>query len=137
MTTSQVTTRDGTVHIRLGDHHVPVPDQLGIILTDLTRAGRSHAATGSPATTPWLFPGSMPGQPITPNWLSQRLRALGIHARTARRATLTDLAAQLPAAVLADRLHLAPGTAVRWMHEAGADWTRYAAHIARTRNHQP
>jgi hypothetical protein len=54
-----------------------------------------------------------------------------------RRATLTDLAAHLPAAVLADLLHLAPGTAVRWMREAGGDWTRYAAELARNRNHQP
>ena len=31
-----------------------------------------------------------------------------------RRAALTDLAAQLPAAVLADLLHLSPRTAVHW-----------------------
>ena len=54
-----------------------------------------------------------------------------------RRAALIDLAAQLPAAVLADCLNLSPGTAVRWMHQAGADWNRYAADIARTRDHQP
>jgi hypothetical protein len=40
-----------------------------------------------------------------------------------RRATLTDLAA----AVLADLLHLAPATAVRWMRQAGGDWSGYAA----------
>ena len=54
----------------------------------------------------------------------------------ARRATLTDLAARMPAAVLADLLHLAPGTAVRWAHQAGADWNRYATDLARTRAHQ-
>ena len=27
--------------------------------------------------------------------------------------------------------------AVRWMHQAGGDWNRYAAQIARTPNHQP
>ena len=32
---------------------------------------------------------------------------------------------------------LSPGTAVRWMHQAGADWNRYAADIARSRDHQP
>ena len=46
---------------------------------------------------------------------------------------MTDLAAQLPAAVLADLLNITPDTAVRWMHQAGADWNRYAAEIARTR----
>jgi hypothetical protein len=43
----------------------------------------------------------------------------------------------MPAAVLADLLGLHPTTAVKWMHQAGADWTRYAAELARDRNHQP
>jgi hypothetical protein len=34
-------------------------------------------------------------------------------------------------------LNLAPTTAVRWMHEAGADWTRYAAELARDDDPQP
>ena len=79
----------------------------------------------------------MPGRPITASRLGERLRALGIRAMPGRRAALIDLAAQLlPAAVLADSLNLSPGTAVRWMHQAGSDWNRYAADIARTRNHQ-
>lgn len=137
MTTSQVTSRGGTIFVRFGRHDAPVPGPLGVILTELTRTGRSHAGTGSPATTPWLFPGGLPGRPITAARLGQRLRALGIYAMAGRRAALTDLAAQLPAAVLADLLNLAPGTAVHWMHEAGADWNRYAADLARSRNHQP
>ena len=137
MTTGQITTRDGQVLVRFGQHEVPVPDSLGQILTDLIAAGRSHTGTGSPITSPWLFPGGMPGQPITPSRLGERLRALGIQAMPGRRAALIDLAAQLPAAVLADCLNLSPGTAVRWMHQAGADWNRYAADIARSRDHQP
>ena len=137
MTTSQIITRDGQVLVRFGQHEVPVPDSLGQILTDLIRAGRSHTGTGSPATSPWLFPGGMPGQPITPSRLGERLRAIGVRAMPGRRAAMTDLAAQLPAAVLADLLNITPDTAVRWMHQAGADWNRYAAEIARTRNHQP
>jgi site-specific recombinase XerC len=137
MTTDQITTRDGQVLVRFGQHEVPVPDSLAQILTDLIRTGRSHTGTGSPITSPWLFPGGMPGQPITPSQLGERLRALGIRALPGRRAALIDLAAQLPAAVLADCLNLSPGTAVRWMHQAGADWNRYAAGIARSRDHQP
>jgi hypothetical protein len=79
----------------------------------------------------------MPGQPITASRLGERLRAIGVRALPGRRAAMTDLAAQLPAAVLADLLNIAPDTAVRWMHQAGAGWNRYAAQIARTRNHQP
>jgi integrase len=137
MTTDQIITRDGPVLVRFGQHEVPVPDSLARILTDLIAAGRSHTGTGSPIISPWLFPGGMPGQPITPSRLGERLRALGIRAMPGRRAALIDLAAQLPAAILADSLNLSPGTAVRWMHQAGADWNRYAADIARSRDHQP
>lgn len=137
MTTGQIITRNSQVLIRFGQHEVPVPDSLGQILTDLIRGGRSHTGTGSPITSPWLFPGGMPGRPITPSQLGERLRALGVRAMPGRRAALIDLAAQLPAAVLADSLNLSPGTAVRWMHQAGADWNRYAADLARSRDHQP
>jgi hypothetical protein len=63
------------------------------------------------------------------------------YERAARRgqgaagAALIGLAAQLPAAILADTLNLSAGTAVRWMHLAGADWNRYAADLARSRDH--
>jgi hypothetical protein len=49
---------------------------------------------------------------------------------------LTDLAARIPAAVLADLLSLAPTTAVKWMRQAGGDWSGYAAELAKARNHQ-
>jgi integrase len=137
MTTSQITTRGDTVLVRFGHHDVPVPEPLGTILTQLTRAGRTHTGTGSPLTTSWLFPGGLPGRPITASRLSQRLNILGIYAMAGRRATLTDLAAQMPAAVLADLLRLSPGTAVRWMRQAGGDWTGYAADLARTPHHRP
>ena len=137
MTTSQITIRDGTVLVRFGNHDIPVPEPLGVILTELIRTGRTHTGTGSPLTTPWLFPGGLPGQPVTASRLGQRLNTLGIYAMAGRRATLTDLAAHLPAAVLADLLHMAPGTAVRWMHQAGGDWSGYAAELARTPHHQP
>ena len=137
MTTSQITSRGDTVLVRFGDHDVPVPEPLGVILTELICAGRTHTGTGSPATTRWLFPGGLPGQPITPARLGSRLRTVGVHAMAGRRAALTDLAARMPAAILADLLHLAPTTAVRWMRQAGGDWSRYAAELARTPHHRP
>ena len=96
MTTSQITIRDGTVLVRFGDHDVPVPEPLGVILTELIRTGRTHTGTGSPLTTPWLFPGGLPGRPVTASRLGQRLNTLGIYAMAGRRATLTDLAAHCP-----------------------------------------
>ena len=89
-----------------------------------------------PALLTWAAAGAVngnvvctPGPPITPARLAGRLRALGIPVQAARRAALTGLATQLPAAVLADILGLQPGTAVRWMRDAGADRNRYAADL--------
>jgi hypothetical protein len=131
MTTSQVTHREGETLVLLGRHEVPAPGPLASTIRDLAGNGRSHRGAGSPATTGWLFPGHLPGRPITPSRLGERLRAIGIYAQPGRRAALLDLAAQMPAAVLADALGLHQTTAAKWMHQAGGDWSRYAADLAR------
>jgi len=136
MTTSQVTRRGIETFLQLGRHDVPVPGPLASAVLQLISCGRSHRGAGSPPATTWLFPGHLPGRPITPARLGERLRAMGIYAQTGRRAALLDLAAQLPAAVLADLLGLHETTAAKWMHQAGGDWSRYAAELAR-RPHQP
>jgi hypothetical protein len=136
LTISQVTRRDADVHIRLGKHDVPVPPALGAILDTLITDGKPYTGTGTPPAGKWLFPGLLPGQPITAERLSARLNAIGIPVRAARRAALTGLAAQVPAAVLADTLGVHPTTAVSWAHDAGSNWNRYAAELARNRDHQ-
>ncbi|MGH4012094.1 MAG: hypothetical protein ACRDTH_28710 [Pseudonocardiaceae bacterium] len=138
MTTDHIIHRDDDeVSVRFGRHDVPVPPPLGALLLQLIHHGKSHVGVGSPPDSRWLFPGGLPGRPITASRLADRLRKLGIHTQAGRRAALLDLAIQLPAAVLADLLNLHTTTAVKWTHQAGGDWTRYAAEIARTRNHQP
>ena len=136
LTVSQVTRHGDDVHIQLGKHDIPVPPALGAILLTLIADGKPNTGTGSPAPGKWLFPGLLPGQPITPERLSARLNAIGIPVRPARRAALTDLAAQVPAAVLADALGIHPTTAVHWTRDAGSDWNRYAAELVRNRNHR-
>ncbi len=137
MTTGQVTRRDGETFIRFGRHDVPVPGPLADAVLQLISDGRSYRGVGSPSATAWLFPGHLPGRPITPARLGERLRRIGVYAQTGRRAALLDLAAQLPAAVLADLLGLHQTTAAKWMHQAGGDWSRYAAELARSHPHQP
>jgi hypothetical protein len=137
MTTSQVTRHGEDVYVSFGRHEIPVPGPLGDLLLRLLRDGKPHTGVGSPAGSQWLFPGGIPGRPITPSALAERLRKLGIPTQAGRRAALMDLAAQLPAAVLADLLNMHTTTAAKWMHEAGGDWSRYAAQIIRPRNHQP
>jgi hypothetical protein len=111
--------------IRLGRHDVPVPGSLASTITQLITDGRTHRGVGSPQQATWLFPGHLPGRPITPATLGERLRALGIYAQPGRRAAL-----------LADLLGLHENTAAKWMHQAGGDWSRYAAELAR-HPHQP
>lgn len=54
-------------------------------------------------------------------------RGLGIDARAARRAAQQQLAAAVPAVVLAEMLGVAIRTSVVWVHAAGGDWVNYAA----------
>jgi hypothetical protein len=139
LTISQITRHaDGEdVTIQLGQHDVPVPEPLGRLLLTLAADGKPWTGIGSPANREWLFPGLLPGRPITPARLAERLRAIGVPVLAARRAALISLAAQMPAAVLADLLGLQPATAVKWRRQAGADWNNYAAELARERNHKP
>lgn len=137
MTTEQVTIRDQQVFLRLGHQDINVPEPLAGLLLALTRQPHRYLGVGSPNPSKWLFPGMQPGRPLTAARLGERLRSLGIRAQPGRRSAMTHLAAQLPAAVLADLLNLAPTTAVRWVRDAGGDWSRYAAELARAGDHQP
>jgi hypothetical protein len=138
MTRDQITRHDdGTVTLRLGRGDITVPEPLAGLLLELLAHGRPYVGVGSPTDSPWLFPGMQPGRPLTAAQLGNRLRRLGIYAIAARRATMTQLAATLPAAVLSDLLQIAPTTAVHWVNQAGGDWNRYAAELARDHIHQP
>lgn len=127
MTIDAITTSN-PVTIRFGTHPVIVPNPLATHLTTLTTTGRTHhIGIGSTAPSPWLFPGHLPGRPITANQLGRRLAVFGIDARAARRAAQHHLAAQIPAVVLAEMLGITINTAVDWVHAAGGDWANYAA----------
>ena len=75
----------------------------------------------------WLFPGRVPGQPIDNHSLTNRLNRHGISARPARNGALMALAADLPAAIIADLLGMHINTAIRWVRYAGRDWAEYLA----------
>lgn len=55
------------------------------------------------------------------------LGKLGIDCRAECRVALLQLASEIPAAVLADMLNLAPSTAAKWVEWAGGNWTGYVA----------
>lgn len=128
MTVDAITTTDTDVSVRFGTQALVVPEPLATHVTALTATGRAHhVGIGSTTPSRWLFPGHLPGRPITASQLGQRLGAFGVDARAARRAAQLQLAAQVPAVVLAEMLGVTINTATDWVHTAGGDWANYAA----------
>ena len=138
ITRDQITRHDnGSLTLRFGTDPATIPEPLAELIRNLLDTGRPYSGIGSPAHTPWLFPGLNPGQPLSAARLGVRLATLGIDGRASRRAALLHLAAQLPAAVLSELLGYSNSAAVTWVHDAGGDWSRYAADLAQQRDHQP
>lgn len=132
LTNDQITTSANTVSVLFGRHAIELPAPLDQLVTTLAATRRRpHTSIGAPTTSPWLFPGHLPGRPITAGRLGARLGALGIDARAARRSALIQLATELPAPVLADSLGIKITTASDWVKSAGGDWANYAAATAR------
>ena len=90
-----------------------------------------HAALGDQATSPWLFPGGRPGQPISAYQLAERMRRLGLRPAHSRTTALFGPSTELPAAVLARLLGIHTKVAVAWQQACAGDWTRYAADYSR------
>jgi hypothetical protein len=110
-----------TVSILLGTTPITVPEPLAGHLRDL-HAGHRGPSTANLPTSSWLFPSrTAKGRPLNPQNLSDRLARLGVDAAEARAAARFHLAAQIPAAVLADLLGISIGTAERWADLAGRD----------------
>ncbi|MEO5724943.1 MAG: hypothetical protein ABIQ39_05685 [Ilumatobacteraceae bacterium] len=131
ITIDTITTTDTDVTIRFGALALTIPEPLATHVTALISTGRTdHVGIGSITPSRWLFPGHLPGRPITANRLGQRLGAYGIDARAAKKAAQLQLATEVPAVVLAEILGIAITTAVDWFHAAGGDWANYAATTA-------
>ena len=133
LSVDDVVTEDDAVYVRFGTTKTIAPEPFGRLLVALAEGERSCTGVGSPSQSHWLFPGLHAGRPLHPSSLGLRLRHLGITTMSGRRAALMHLASQLPAAVLAETLHLHPTTAVKWTSIAGGDWSSYAAKVARER----
>ena len=137
MTRAQVRDHGTVLTVRFGRHDATIPKPLAGFIRDQLAAPRRHHSLGAPPDMRWLFPGHLPGRPITAARLGERLGKLGIDGQAARRAALLQLGAQVPAAVLSDLLGITTATAAGWAHAAGGDWSRYAAALAQTRPHGP
>lgn len=128
---SDVIEDEDDVFVTFGRERVLMPEPLASLLRRLPWRRQVGPSGKMPGASEWLFPGRQAGRHLHPEHLRSRLAALGIDCRASRNAALLQLAAHVPAAVLADTLNLHPTTATRWVKTAGGDWTRYAAARAR------
>ncbi len=81
--------------------------------------GSSHPAT---ATSTCRRRAALLGRPQR-----SRDRRLGIEPRTTRLAALTQLASEIPPAILANAIGINARTATQWATTTGGDWAAYAA----------
>jgi hypothetical protein len=131
LTLEHIDRNDNGVGLRLGTRPILLPEPLAALVLDVAASRRGHAVLGNQGSSPWLFPGGQPGRPLSASRLAERLRALGIHASTARSAALLQLATELPAAVIARMLGVHIKVAVEWQRAASGDWASYAAEYSR------
>lgn len=124
---------DGTTWLQMTHHRLPLPTAVAALLRDQRDHG-TGAAMLARDEHQWLFPGGLPGRPAR-DGLYRALRAhLPVHLRRARSAALAALAADIPAAVLAQLLDLNINTAITWANYAQHDWTAYLHARTTTRN---
>ena len=115
-------------YLTTGEHPILLPPRLGAIMRELADRPPTRLMIHHGSDAPrWLFPGRVPGQPIDNHSLTNRLNRHGISARPARNGALMALAADLPAAIIADLLGMHINTAIRWVRYAGRDWADYLA----------
>jgi hypothetical protein len=131
LTTSHIQTAGTQVTIRLGQAPVTLPAPVATLTRQYLASHRGRAATGAGTPSPWLFPGGQPGRPISASHLGQRLKTIGIHPALTRSTALFQLAAELPAGILARMLGVHINVAVAWQHASAGDWTTYAADLSR------
>lgn len=112
---NQVHTKDGVTYLTLRDHDMALPPNS----CRIARATASSDPALHPAVEPLtpdrlLFPGRTPDRPVDSGGFGKRLKRSGLTIRGGRNTGLIGLAAELPAAVLADLLAIDIVTATRW-----------------------
>ena len=101
----------------------------------IARAGRALLDQARVALLGTLRPDGSPRiSPVEPYFadgLTRRLNALGIRPGPDRSTALFQLAAEIPAAILARTLDISTKAAVTWQRHAAGDWITYAADVSR------
>jgi hypothetical protein len=129
LTHDAIEQRADGVSLRLGSSPVQLPERVARLVVEL-RDRPLPTSTQVRGEHAWLFPGLVPGRPMVAHALQQAMSRQGIPARPNRNGSLIDLAASMPAPVLADLLDLSPGIAQQWTQLARGDWRSYVGQRA-------
>lgn len=116
LTTASITISGGLTHLTLGAHPLQLPEQLGALVNQLAEQERQSA---------YLFPGGQPGTHIHLVTLSRKLTEAGVPARISRNHALLNLAADIPAAVMATQLGISASAATGWAKFSQRDRGEY------------
>jgi hypothetical protein len=135
MTTGQIQAGDDGVRLRLGRVPIHLPEPVAALARTVLANRKGHATIGARQPSPWLFPGGQPGRPISTARLTSRLNDLGIRPSQDRSTALFQLAAEIPAAILARTLAISTDAAVTWQRHSAGDWITYAADVSRRHDH--
>jgi hypothetical protein len=120
-----VTVDGDRVELGLGHDALLLPPPAATLMKAFLEDPRFRHNTAANPDSPWLFPGTNPGQPLHIFTAQGMLKAAGIPARAARAGAWLDLVRQAPPAVLADMLGIGANTAMRYAALAGADYLAY------------
>lgn len=115
----------GDLEIRFADDWVPVPAPFAVLL-DRWIASRPNLQTAAHESSPWLFPGTMPGEHLQASGVQNLLARHGIPPRAARTAAWRELVRSVPPPLLASAFGVAPHTVDEYSQQAGSRYARYA-----------
>jgi hypothetical protein len=118
----------GALGLLLGSDPLWLRPRLSHLLARLVTARRSERVLIRSVPNPYLFPGAHPGQPLSADSLSRRLKTLGIqNIRHARNGALLAMVGSVHWKLLTDLLGISGSAAQRWHVAAGGDRASYVA----------
>ena len=124
--------------LQLAGNVLLLPPPLAALLAQLPLPRNNNRTVIPPtdSSAPLLFTGFNHTRPLDSRTFGARLLRSGITPHASRNTAMMTLAADLPAAVVADLLGIHDTTATLWAHRTKRDWHTYLAHRRTDTNHR-
>ena len=125
MRTSQISHVEDALHVTFRNIAIPLPAPLDALVAD--HLGERGMSLHGSRDTGWLFPGGSPGRHLNTENIRAQLVSIGMKPYEGRKATLFQLAADIPAPVLGELIGISNNNAADWARLAARDWRSYIA----------